>query len=344
MSDEGIGMDEQGFRKFIKEGKRVPKGLNERTIKSHIRMVEEFETFLKRNNPGRRFSDASTRDIKAFIKHLAKEDRNKFENLIGLLRYARYSGNEDAALTLLVILDSGEILPTLGRSFKKKYGKRMHDKALGAYEPPPIGTPAKLMPRATNEFMVRVELGIGEDATRDFLMSNCPHVSPTEHYAEERKMLRASKNIDEYLRKRRKKSFEELHGHMKNKTPFFTQEINQEVLDFVRSEPEIEGGVRKGNMIYFTKIPYMTTDYLREEDPKMKRYHYCHCPLARESILTGETVSRNLCYCSAGYVKRPFEVAFGKNLRAEIKKSVLWGDSECRFAIEIPKEYLLRKG
>jgi len=337
-------MDEQGFRKFIKEGKRVPKGLNERTVKSHVRMVEEFETFLRKNNPRRRFSDASMRDIKAFIKHLAKEDRNKFENLIGLLRYARYSGNEDAALALLVILDSGEILPTLGRSFKKKYGKRVHDKVLGGYEPPPIGTPAKLMPRATEEFMGRVESGIGEDATRDFLMFNCPHVSPPVHYAEERKMLRASKNIDEYLRKRRRKSVEELEGHMKNKTLFFTQEINQEVLDFVRSEPEIEGGVRKGNMIYFTKIPYMTIDYLREEDPKMKRYHYCHCPLAREAILTGETVSRNLCYCSAGYVKRPFEVAFGKNLRAEIKKSVLWGDSECRFAIEIPKEYLRGKG
>jgi hypothetical protein len=40
----------------------------------------------------------------------------------------------------------------------------------------------------------------------------------------------------------------------------------------------------------------------------------------------------------------PLEVAFGKPLRAEIKKSVLWGDSVCQFAIEIPKEYLQAKG
>jgi len=72
----------------------------------------------------------------------------------------------------------------------------------------------------------------------------------------------------------------------------------------------------------------------------MKRYYYCHCPLARESLLTNTLMSRNLCYCSAGYEKQPFEVAFGKLLRAEVKKSVLWGEPVCRFAIEIPRKYV----
>ena len=337
-------MDEEGFRKFIKEGKRVPKNLSEKTIRSHIRMVKEFERFLNKGKKKRQLNDSKANDIKAFIRHLKRQNKNEFDNLIGLLRYARYSGNEEAALALLVILDSGDILPTLCSSFKNKYGKQMHDKVLGGYEPPPIGTPAKLMPRGTGEFLRRLESGIGEDATRDFLMHYCPHVSPPEHYADERKMLRASKSIDEYLRKRHRISVEELEGHMKDGTLFFTQEINQEVLDFVRSNPEIQGGVRKGNMIHFTKIPYMTIDYLREKNPKKKRYHFCHCPLARESIITGETVSHNLCYCSAGYVMRPFEVAFGRTLRAEIMKSVLWGDSVCQFAIEIPKEYLQDRG
>lgn len=131
---------------------------------------------------------------------------------------------------------------------------------------------------------------------------------------------------------------------MKDGTLYFTQEINREVLDFVRGNPEIAGGVRRGNMMYFTKIPYMTIDYLREKDPKLKRYHCCHCPLARESILAGETMSRNLCYCSAGYEMGPLKVAFRKPLRAEIRKSALWGDSVCQFAIEIPMEYLKGKG
>ena len=333
-------MDEDGFRKFIKEGKRAPKDISERTIRSHIRMVKEFEAFIRRKNPRRQFNDANERDIVAFIKHLEKENRNKFANLIGLLRYARCSGNEELALVLLVILDSGDILPTLCGSYKTKYGKRMHSVVLGGYEPPPIGTSAKLMPRATMKFLGRLEAGIGEDAARDFLMRNCPHVSPEEYYAEEKEILRASRNVDEYLRGRHRRAVKELEGHKKDGTLFFTQRINQQVLDFIGSNPEIQGGVRRGNMIYFTKIPYMTIDYLREKDPKLKRYYFCHCPLARESILTGREMSRSLCYCSAGYVIRPFEVAFGRTLSVEIKKSVLWGDSVCQFAIEIPKEYL----
>ena len=54
-------------------------------------------------------------------------------------------------------------------------------------------------------------------------------------------------------------------------------------------------------------------------------------------------MSRNLCYCSAGYEKRPFDVAFGKSVKAEVKQSVLWGDPVCRFAIEIPEEHRVKK-
>jgi len=56
------------------------------------------------------------------------------------------------------------------------------------------------------------------------------------------------------------------------------------VLDFVRSDPEMGGGRREGNVIYETKIPYMTKLYLAETDPKLKRYYACHCPWAREAI------------------------------------------------------------
>jgi hypothetical protein len=87
----------------------------------------------------------------------------------------------------------------------------------------------------------------------------------------------------------------------------------------------------------------MAIECLKEKDPKMRRYYYCHCPLARESILSGRQMSRNLCYCSAGYEKRPFDVAFGGSLKAEVKKSVLWGDDSCRFTLEIPDKWLSKK-
>jgi len=339
MSAAGLCVDEKGFREFIKEGVRVPKGLSESTIRYHIRIVREFEEFLRRSGKKRQFIDAKERDVKAFIKYLAKEDRVGFESLIGLLRYARFSENDDAALSLLVILSS-DILPSLCRSFREKYNKSVQDKVLGGFEPPAIGTSAKRMPKATSEFLRRLESGIGEEATRKFLEDNCPDVGPPEYYADERELFLASKDVDDYLIKRRRKFIDELKGHMRNGTLFYTQKIDRDVIDFVKNNPEVGVGTRRGHLIIHTKIPYMTIDYLRERDSRMRRYHYCHCPLARESILSGKTMSRNLCYCSAGYCKRPFEVAFAKPLKAEIMKSVLWGDSICQFAIEIPTELI----
>lgn len=335
-------MNEKGFRKFIKEAKRVPKGLSERAIRSHVRMVKEFEEFLKSKSPRKQFNDARARDIKAFTKHLAKIDRNTFDNLMGLLRYARFSGNRDAELALIIMLDGGNILGIMCDTVRSKYGKRKGDELLRGFKLPAIGTSFKLMPKVTSEFMSRLESGIGEEGTRELLLTG-PHAGPPEYYAEERKMMLASKNIDEYLRKRRRKFIEELTGHMKNGTLFFTQEINQEVIDFVKRNPEIAGGVRKGNLIYCTKVPYMAIEYLREKDRRMKRYYYCHCPLARESILSGKAMSRNFCYCSAGYEKRPFDVAFGEPLKAKVKQSALWGDSVCQFVMEIPKGYRAEK-
>ena len=337
-------MDEKGFRKFIRVSKRVPRGLTEKTVRSHVRMVNEFEQFIRKKSPKRQFNDARSREIMAFAKHLAKDERNSFDNLIGLLRYARFSGNDEAVLALITMLDSGNVLGTLCDSVKKKYGKRRAHELLGDFGPPGIGTPPKLMPRATSEFMSRMEAGVGEAETREFLLANCPHTGPTAYYADEKKMLRASKDIDDYLRKRRRKFVKELEGHMKEGTLFFTQKINKESLDFVRKNPEVAGGVRRGNRIYGTKVPYMMIEYLREKDPRMKRYYYCHCPLARESILTKRKMSRNMCYCSAGYEKMPFDIAFGKPLKAEVLSSVIWGDPVCRFAMEIPEEALRRKG
>jgi len=335
---EGNDLDEKGFRKFIKEGKRVPKGLSEATIKSHVRLVKEFEGLLKKKSPKKGFNDATDRDVKAFVKHLAKDERNTFDVLIGLLRYSRFSGNREAELSLLILLDGGNVLNKMCDNVKEKYGKRKYEELLGDYTPPRIGTPPKKMPKATTDFLNRIESGLGQEATRGILLKS-PHAGPPEYYADERKMLKASKNVDEYLRKRREKFIEELRGHMKNGTLFYNQPIDQAVLDFVEGNPEIAGGIRKGNKIFCTKVPYMAIEYLKENDRRMRRYNYCHCPLARESILTDKEMSHNLCYCSAGYEKAPFDVAFGKPVKIEVLKSVLWGDLVCRFVLEIPEEY-----
>ena len=335
-------MDEEGFREYLKDTKQVRRTPDGATADAYVSLVNEFEGFLRDRSAGKEVESADDGDIRAFVDHLAKDGRNTLQVLIGLYRYLRFVKNAEAEVSLLLILDCAEILNIMCKTVREMHGEEKAEQLLSGFEPPQIGTPPERMPEATTEFMSRLEEGIGEEATREVLLTG-PHAAPPEFHVKEREMFLASNDIDEYLKRRHEEFVKELRGHMENDTYFFTQKIDQSVMDFVEGNREISSGLRRGNKIYFTKIPFMAIEYLREDDDKMKRYYGCHCLLARESILTGKQMSRNLCYCSAGYVKRPFEVAFDRELKAEVDKSFLWGDAVCRFTIEVPED-LLPKG
>ncbi len=332
-------MDEKGFRGFILEGRGAPRGLKESSIRSHILVVKDFERFLETKGNSKDFAGASERDVNEFVSELVGKGSVDTETLLGLVRYSRFCRNDEATVALLVLLDS-DLLQIMKGSFKEEFGEEVHDKVLGGFIAPALGTPASLIPRSTGDFMKRLESGVGVEETKRFLVKRCPHTSPPEHYSEERELFLASKDIDDYLAKRRLMFIEELEGHMREGTLFYNQRIDSKVIDFVKRSPEVGVGERRGKVIYHTKIPYMTIEYLDDKDPKLKRYHYCHCPLAREAILSGEEVSRNLCYCSGGYCKRPYEIAFARPLKVEVTKSALWGDVTCQFAIEVPEGML----
>jgi hypothetical protein len=98
-------------------------------------------------------------------------------------------------------------------------------------------------------------------------------------------------------------------------------------------------GMREGDKIIHTKIPYMTQEYLDEKDERKKRYYACHCAWARETIMSDELeVPASFCNCSGGFTVQPWEMALDQPLEVEMVKSVLKGDMECTFAIQLPKD------
>ncbi|MDQ1278798.1 MAG: hypothetical protein QG670_58 [Thermoproteota archaeon] len=127
---------------------------------------------------------------------------------------------------------------------------------------------------------------------------------------------------------------------MRDGTLYFTKEIDEEVLGYVKKTPTCQNGVREGDIIYVTKIPYMMKQYLKEKDEKLKRYFYCHCPRVREAIKSGINISSNFCYCSVAFEKRPWDVIFNQSVKADVIETVLKGDLICKFAIHIPEKYL----
>jgi hypothetical protein len=156
----------------------------------------------------------------------------------------------------------------------------------------------------------------------------------------EKREFQKSKNIDSFLSSHHKDYAEELAEHAKQRTLYSTQEVDDEVVEYARRTPTCQAGVRKGDITYVTKIPYMAKRYLHENNRRTKRYYACHCPWVREAIRSGTKISPEFCYCSAGFEKQLWDVMFGRPVKADVLQSALKGDLICKFTIHIHREYI----
>jgi hypothetical protein len=331
-------LDEAGFRDYC-----VKIGLNENTAEASMGFVRESEAFLKERKGQRDFGSASPKDVQLFVEHLIGEKRNTIDNFAALIRYARFVNMREIVSFMFGYVEGFGALEKLFETLKDAVGEDQRDQIFEGISLPPLGSDPKNKPKVTQRIMERLEATLDEEKLKE-IMSSGLDVGPRESYLPTREKFLKAKNLDDFLVKRHQENVEMLEKHSREKTMFFAQEIDDEVVEYVRSNPEIMGGVRVGDVIYETKIPYMTMKFLHEEDEKMKRYYACHCGCVREGIRSGLRVSPNFCYCSAGYHKRPWEIIFDQPLKADVLKTLLKGDLVCRFAIHIPKQLLESKG
>lgn len=119
---------------------------------------------------------------------------------------------------------------------------------------------------------------------------------------------------------------------------FYGQEITDEVLEFIKQNPSMLAPIREGNKLHCKAFPSNMDGYLNSDDPRQKRYHACHCPLAKESILSDAPVSATLCHCSLGHVMNFTEAFLDRNLEGRVVRSVLNGDLTCEYEITIPDD------
>jgi hypothetical protein len=326
-------MDEKGFRDYC-----VKRKFREETVKLHIKLVKEFEQFLKKKGK-KDLKDASPNDVKVFVADLMESQRITLDNFRALIRYSDFSGKKETVSVLYGYLEGLGVPEELLKRLKVTVGERKSKEIFEGINIPPLGTLPEDKPRTTKKIMERLEAELDNESLKE-LMSSGLEVFPDEWYLPQKKMFQESDSLDDFLGKRRKEFVETLEKHSREKTMFFAQEIDDEVVEYVRKNQEIQGGVRKGDIIYETKIPYQTKKYLHEKSAKMKKYYACHCSWVREAIKSGSPeISSNFCYCSAGYHKRPFEIIFGQPVKADVLETVLKGDSVCRFAIHIPKQF-----
>jgi hypothetical protein len=325
-------MDNEGFRRFLQE-RKTP----DDQIEASISLVEKFVDFLREADHPEHLNSSTREDIQAFSTSLIKEKQNTLENYYALARYGRYIKNNEIYIWVVELLDGAEAFDNLYNKVGATFGERVRNEIFEGIELPLLGTPNAPKPRLTEIVMKRLE-SMDPKKCKEILASGLRDLAD-EYYLEDKKKYLECKDIDEYLERKGMEFISQLEQMKNEGRLYYTQQINDEVIEFVRSHPEIRQGVREGNILYEIKIPYNTKAYLAATDEVMKRYHYCHCPWVKESLKSGKAhISPTFCNCSAAFVKKPWEVIFGQPLQAEIVESVLQGDLWCKIAIHLPEK------
>jgi len=87
-----------------------------------------------------------------------------------------------------------------------------------------------------------------------------------------------------------------------------------------------------GNVLYLTKYKS------RSKDAGLCGKG-CHCGIAKHA---DKTVSDIFCYCcTVGHTGRPFQIAFGNDIKIEFVDSVIIGGKGCTMAIHLPEKKVI---
>lgn len=275
-------------------------------------------------------------------------DNDILNDLMERARGLRQNGDYDAYLSLLQIIERSEIIPRMETRIAEILGEEVRSRIFEGLPLPPADAPPSRAVPFTRGLVERLIAGEREPESPDRrrvyrALSGNAHGIPPAAFDREREFFEKAPSLEIYLRECHGRAVETLRKHAESGEVWFEQIITGEVVEFVRSNREILGGVLREGKIYLTKIPYDPAGWLRERDPRKKRYLACHCPMARESLNGGESPVNPLwCACSAGFAAQKFSALFGEEVRTEVVSSLLGGDDLCRFAIIVPPRILTR--
>ncbi len=323
-------MEEKTYREYL-----LTRGVKGTAAEDAVAAVKEFEHSLKAEN--KHLASASLEDLKTYIAGLVSSGGNTEGRLVALMRYFWLTKRNDLFTHFAAILGGRGVYESIGEKLERDVGKKERRKVFEGFIEPPLGSTPDTYPPCTKELLDRLGAVLTPEQVKYVLAGN-HHRIPVAAFGDMVKRYEKASSIEEFLEGEHGRLVAELEETMKSGRLWYEQVITPEVVEYVRNDPTIQNGVVEGNVVIKSKIPFAPDRWLKEMDPKMRRYYACHCQLAREAILSGtETPLGTFCYCSAGYEKLPLEVVLGTPLEVEVLESVLMGGEKCRFAVKIPE-------
>ena len=327
-------MNERNFQLYLEE-----KEIGKDTIETFLSKLRDYEIYLKKENLN--LDSVNPKKLVEYTEHLVSIDKDSvLDFLRAILSYADYSKKFDFVTETIDIVESFNAMDTMFLRVAEVHGERMRDEIFSDLTIPPLGMHPEKKPKFTKKVLKRMEDNLGKESTIA-LLSPCLHGRPPDDIEGDKKILSAL-GIDGFLEEKHQDLIKRLESHRDDGTLEFAQRIDDEVIDFLRNNQEFGTGVRKGNFIYISKIPYQTKKYLTTEDKNMKKFYLCYCPWVRGALKDGtdEELSNSFCHCSAGWYKLYWDLIFEQSVDVIPVKSALNGNLECNFTVQIPEAIL----
>lgn len=228
---------------------------------------------------------------------------------------------------------------TFKREICAAFGEEFWDTLVKDIELPNIATEASCQCRNMHIFMKRFEEMADAETVKNILYNVRHGLHPSQSEWAHDEFLEMG-DLDKFLQKHLEDELNHFVDLNREKKDFYGQDITDEVLEFIKQNLSMLAPVRKGNKLCCMAFPANMSEYLKATDSKVKRYHACHCPFAKESILSDSIVSAALCNCSLGHVMNFTEAFLGRALEGKVVHSVLNGDLTCEYEITIPDDIM----
>jgi len=323
-------MNERNFRIFLEENE-----IDANVIKNFLLKLSDYENYLKKENLN--LDSVNPKKLVEYTEYLVSINKDSvLDFLRAILSYANYSKKYDFITETIDIVESYNAMDTLFSRIAEVHGEQMRNEIFRDLSIPSLGVHPEKKPKFTKNIMKRLEDNLGKEKSIA-LLSPCLHGRPPDDIKEDKKIL-AELGIDGFLLKKHQDLIKRLERHRDEGTLEFAQIVDDEVIEFVRNNQMFAAGVRKGNIVYISKVPYQTKKFLTEKDENKKKFYLCYCPWIRGAFKEGtdNEILNFFCHCSAGWYKLYWAQIFEQPIIVEPTKTGLNGDLECTFAIHLP--------
>ena len=262
-------MDLEKYKKYLSENNAPADEIEEK-----ISIIDKFTQFLSTNDPQQPSVHDEKQLVEDFSEILVSEGLNTYDNYSTLWHYCGWLGRNGLLSAFVEAVECDNALETLAEIIETNHNRNLRNRIFSEGIPP-SGSSEKNRYAFTRKILENMERYLTQQESRQAWFSvqhGIPRKLWNRHDSGEKKVFKQFGNIDEYLEFNWKKQLDHLTSLRNEGKLWYTQELNDDVLDLVKANQEIEAGKRVGDKIYITKIPYQAIRYFHENEPRMKQY------------------------------------------------------------------------